>query len=113
MIPFAPIKAAIGELCAAWKSACSSRHATHGSRFVRDADELESGCVASATVLPRGDAMLLPIDNISVEALAAHFAELLRDRLGAHALPTRSRSRSRSTRPGPRREAARWRCVIR
>jgi hypothetical protein len=32
--------------------------------------------------MPRQDALLLPIDNISVEALAAHIAGLLAERLG-------------------------------
>ena len=33
--------------------------------------------------MPRGDALLLPIDNISVEALAAHVAELLAAKLAS------------------------------
>ena len=33
--------------------------------------------------MPRGDALLLPIDNISVEALAAHVAAILREKIAA------------------------------
>jgi 6-pyruvoyltetrahydropterin/6-carboxytetrahydropterin synthase len=87
MIPFAPIKTAIGELCAAWKERVLVAARNPWLEIVRDADELEFRLCGERYVLPRGDALLLPIDNISVEALAAHIAELLRDRLRAHALP--------------------------
>jgi 6-pyruvoyltetrahydropterin/6-carboxytetrahydropterin synthase len=33
--------------------------------------------------MPREDVLLLPIDNVSVEGLAAHVAELLRERMAA------------------------------
>jgi 6-pyruvoyltetrahydropterin/6-carboxytetrahydropterin synthase len=89
MLPFSPIKAALGELCAAWKEHVLI--ATKNPHFVlvRDDTELELTLCGERYVMPRGDALLLPIDNISVEALAAHIAELLRERLaselsGAH-----------------------------
>ena len=83
MVPFSPIKAALGELCAAWKEHVLI--ATKNPHFVlvRDDAELELTLCGERYVMPRGDALLLPIDNISVEALAAHIAELLRDRLAA------------------------------
>jgi 6-pyruvoyltetrahydropterin/6-carboxytetrahydropterin synthase len=83
MIPFAPIKAALGELCAAWKEHVLL--AAHNPFFelVRDDDELEFTLCRERYVMPRQDALLLPIDNISVEALAAHVAALLRARLVA------------------------------
>lgn len=81
MIPFAPVKAALGELCQAWKErvllAADNPHFT----IVRDDDELEFKLCGARYVLPKSDALLLPIDNISVEALAAHVATLLRDRI--------------------------------
>jgi len=83
MLPFSPIKAALGELCAAWKEHVLI--ATNNPHFVlvRDDAELELTLCGERYVMPRGDALLLPIDNISVEALAAHIAELLRARLAA------------------------------
>jgi 6-pyruvoyltetrahydropterin/6-carboxytetrahydropterin synthase len=83
MIPFAPIKAAIGELCAAWKEHVLLAARNPWFEIVRDADELEFRLCGERYVMPRGDALLLPIDNISVEALAAHVAAVLRDKIAA------------------------------
>ena len=91
MIPFAPIKAAIAELCAAWKERVLLAAGNPWFEIVRhgdhDADgggdELEFRLCGARYVMPRGDALLLPIDNVSVEALAAHAAALLRDKLVA------------------------------
>jgi 6-pyruvoyltetrahydropterin/6-carboxytetrahydropterin synthase len=91
MIPFAPIKAAIAELCAAWRERVLLAAGNPWFEIVSDgngdADELEFRLCGARYVLPRGDALLLPIDNVSVEALAAHAAALLRDRLLALGLP--------------------------
>jgi len=81
MIPFTQIKTALAEICAAWKErvfvATNNPHLV----VIQDARELEFTLCGERYVLPRGDALLLPIDNISVEALAAHVAELLRAKL--------------------------------
>jgi 6-pyruvoyltetrahydropterin/6-carboxytetrahydropterin synthase len=89
MIPFAPIKAAIAELCAAWRERVLLAERNPWFEIVRDAPdgELEFRLCGARYVLPRGDALLLPIDNVSVEALAAHAAALLRDRLVALGVP--------------------------
>jgi len=87
MIPFTPIKTAIRELCAAWKEHLLLAARNPWLTIVRDADELEFTLCGQRYVVPRGDALLLPIDNISVEALAAHVADLLRARLAALPLP--------------------------
>ena len=81
IIPFAPIKQALGELCARWKEHLLL--AAHNPYFeiVRDGAELEIKLCGQRYVLPREDALLLPVDNISVEALAAHVATVLRDRI--------------------------------
>ena len=83
MLPFSPIKVALGELCTAWKEhvliATNNPHLV----LVRDDSELELTLCGERYVFPRGDVLLLPIDNVSVEALAAYIAELLRDRLAA------------------------------
>ena len=81
MIPFAPIKAALGELCAAWKEHLLLAAKNPFFEMVRDDDELEFKLCGERYVLPRQDALLLPIDNVSVEALAAHIATLLRERI--------------------------------
>ncbi len=88
MIPFAPIKAALAELCAAWKEHVLV--ATKNPFFVllRDEAELEFTLCGDRYVMPRQDALLLPIDNISVEALAAHIVGLLAQRLDAPAHAT-------------------------
>ena len=81
MIPFTTIKAALAELCAAWKEHVLIAARNPHLVILRDDKELELTLCGERYVLPRSDALLLPIDNISVEALAAHIAELLRDRI--------------------------------
>jgi 6-pyruvoyltetrahydropterin/6-carboxytetrahydropterin synthase len=82
MIPFAPIKAALAELCGAWKEHVLIATKNPFFELIRDDDELELKLCGERYVMPRQDALLLPIDNISVEALAAHIATLLAARLG-------------------------------
>ena len=52
--------------------------------------EVELTLCGDRYVFPRGDVLVLPIDNISVEALAAHCAELLKAKLAA-VLPKHAR----------------------
>jgi 6-pyruvoyltetrahydropterin/6-carboxytetrahydropterin synthase len=85
MIPFAPIKAALAELCAAWKEHVLLATKNPFFELIRDEAEIEFTLCGDRYVMPRQDALLLPIDNISVEALAAHIASLLAERLGAPA----------------------------
>jgi 6-pyruvoyltetrahydropterin/6-carboxytetrahydropterin synthase len=77
MIPFAPIKAAIAELCATWKEHLLVAATNPFLELISDGDELEFRLCGDRYVMPRQDAILLPIDNISVEALAAHVATIL------------------------------------
>jgi 6-pyruvoyltetrahydropterin/6-carboxytetrahydropterin synthase len=81
LVPFAPIKAAVAELCAGWKEHVLLAANNPFFELVRDDDELEFRLCGERYVMPRQDALLLPIDNISVEALAAHVAEVLRPRV--------------------------------
>jgi len=81
MVPFAPIKAALAELCALWKEHVLLAAKNPFLEIIRDDDELEFKLCGERYVMPRQDALLLPIDNISVEALAAHIAGLLHDRI--------------------------------
>lgn len=81
MIPFAPIKAALAELCAGWKEHVILATKNPFFVLIRDEAEIELTLCGDRYVMPRQDALLLPIDNVSVEALAAHVAELLRARI--------------------------------
>jgi len=91
MIPFAPIKAALATLCADWKEHVLV--ATQNPFYVqlRDDHELEFTLCGDRYVLPRGDVLLLPLDNISVEQLALHIAGVLRTAL-APVLPPHVRA---------------------
>ena len=81
MIPFASIKAAIGELCRGWKEHVLLAEENPHLVIVHDSHELEITLCGERYVFPRGDVLLLPLDNISVEALAAYVAALLRAQL--------------------------------
>jgi 6-pyruvoyltetrahydropterin/6-carboxytetrahydropterin synthase len=83
MVPFSPLKQALVELCAAWKERVLL--AAHNPHFtiLRDDHELDFTLCSDHYVLPKSDVLLLPVDNISVEALAEHIALLLRDRISA------------------------------
>ena len=81
MIPFAPIKAALAALCHAWKEHVLLATENPFFALIRDDSELEFTLCGERYVMPRRDALLLPIDNISVEALAAHVAAVLRDKI--------------------------------
>jgi 6-pyruvoyltetrahydropterin/6-carboxytetrahydropterin synthase len=101
MIPFAQIKGALAELCAAWKERVLIAEKNPYLVIVKhDAKELEITLCGDRYVMPRGDALLLPIDNISVEALAAHVAEILLGKLGP-ALGTHVRSLTATVEESP------------
>jgi 6-pyruvoyltetrahydropterin/6-carboxytetrahydropterin synthase len=87
MIPFSPIKDVLRELCAAWKEHVLLAARNPWFVVVRDDHELEFTLCGERYVMPRRDALLLPVDNISVEALAAHVAALVRDELVRLAVP--------------------------
>ncbi len=87
MLPFAPLKAALAKLCADWKEHVLI--ATKNPHYVqiRDDHELELTLCGDRYVFPRGDVLLLPLDNISVEQLSAHIAEHLRTALATELAP--------------------------
>jgi 6-pyruvoyltetrahydropterin/6-carboxytetrahydropterin synthase len=87
MIPFTPIKAALGELCAAYKERVLLAQNNPYFELVRDDGELELKLCGKRYVFPREDVLLLPIDNISVEALAVHVASILKTKIAALAAP--------------------------
>ncbi len=83
MLPFRAIKTVLGELCAAWKERVFiAQHNPH-LVIVRNDDELEFTLCNQRYVMPIGDALLLPIENITVEGLAAYVAEILGPQIAA------------------------------
>ncbi len=82
MVPFGPIKAALSELCALWKErTLLAEHNPHFEIIQDDEREIEFRLCGARYVMPRPDVLILPIDNVAVEPLAQHVAELLVARL--------------------------------
>jgi 6-pyruvoyltetrahydropterin/6-carboxytetrahydropterin synthase len=82
IIPFAAIRAALNDLCSSWKERVLL--AAHNPYFHvdhHDDHEIEFRLCGRRYVLPSEDILLLPIDNIAVEPLAGHCAEVLRQKL--------------------------------
>lgn len=84
MIPFAPIKEALAAICLELRERVLLAERNPYFTLVRDdGAELELTLCGKRYVFPREDVLLVPIDNIAVEPLAAHLAELLLARLRA------------------------------
>ena len=84
LVEFAPIKAAVAALCAEWKEhTLVAAHNPYYQLVREDGGELEFLLCGKRYLLPAEDVLVLPVDNIAVEALSAHFCEILIDRLGA------------------------------
>jgi 6-pyruvoyltetrahydropterin/6-carboxytetrahydropterin synthase len=81
MIPFVGVKAELGALCKAWKERVMIAERNPHLEVMSRAPEVELRLCGARYVFPVEDVLFLPIDNISVEALAAHAAELLHQRL--------------------------------
>ena len=81
MIPFTSIKTAIGELCATFKERVLIAERNPFLTIIADGPELELTLCGERYVFPRADVLLLPIDNVSVEALASYAATQLASRL--------------------------------
>jgi 6-pyruvoyltetrahydropterin/6-carboxytetrahydropterin synthase len=88
MIPFAPIKEALATICADLRERVLLAEKNPFFVLVRDdGDEIELTLCGKRYVLPREDALLLPLDNIAVEPLAAYVADLMLTRLRGLLLP--------------------------
>lgn len=84
MIDFGVFKDALATLCGEWKEYTLLAARNPFFEIVSDSDlEIEFRLCGSRYVLPRGDVKLLPVDNVSVEALSTHLCELLFERLGS------------------------------
>lgn len=82
IVEFAAVRTAITELCREWREVLLLAEHNPFFELVRDTDiEIEFRLCGERYVLPRADVLLLPIDNISVEALAVHVADRLFERL--------------------------------
>ncbi len=87
MVPFAAIKDALGAICKEFRERVLLAERNPYFEKLRDDDELELRLCGKRYVFPREDVLLLPIDNVSAEALAAYLAGRLVAALGPH-LPT-------------------------
>ena len=81
IIDFGAIKRAVAALCAEWRERTLVAERNPETRIRRDAGELELHVCGQRYVMPEEDALVLPVDNTTVEALSALWAELLATRL--------------------------------
>jgi 6-pyruvoyltetrahydropterin/6-carboxytetrahydropterin synthase len=82
MVELALIKDCIASLCDDWKEhLLLAKDNPHFEVINWGRSELEFRLCGDRYVVPADDALLLPIDNITIEALSAHAAALLRERL--------------------------------
>lgn len=82
LIDFAAIKRAVRELCQSWRERTIIAERAPGlESLTRAGGELELRLCGKRYVLPEEDALVLPIDNSTTEALSRYAAELLAERL--------------------------------
>ena len=81
LIDFGAIKREVAALCAEWRERTLIAERNPESRLRRAGGELELVLCGRRYVLPEEDALVLPIDNTTVEALSALGVELLATRL--------------------------------
>jgi 6-pyruvoyltetrahydropterin/6-carboxytetrahydropterin synthase len=82
LIDFAAIKREVAALCAEWRERTLIAERNPATVFLRrSGGELELTVCGRRYVLPEEDALLLPIDNTTVEALSALAVQLLATRL--------------------------------
>jgi 6-pyruvoyltetrahydropterin/6-carboxytetrahydropterin synthase len=81
LIDFGAIKRAVAALCAEWKERTLVAERNPMTTVRRSDGEVELLVCGKRYVLPEEDALLLPIDNTTVEALSALWVELLASRL--------------------------------
>jgi 6-pyruvoyltetrahydropterin/6-carboxytetrahydropterin synthase len=81
LIDFGGIKRAVAALCAEWRERTLVAALNPESQLRVAGGELELVVCGKRYVLPEEDALMLPIDNTTVEALSALWTELLATRL--------------------------------
>ncbi len=77
MIDLGVARRALDALCDAWRERTLLAANNPHLEILRDDTELEFRLCGDRYVLPRGDVLLLPIENTSVEGLAEHVAAVL------------------------------------
>lgn len=88
ILDFAIVKRAIQAQCDSWtERLLLAGKNPHYKELRRDGEELEFTLCGKRYVVPRGDALILDVDNIVVETLAALFAQQLVARLGGDLRP--------------------------
>jgi len=93
MIEFAFVKSAVDDLCRRWREhVLLAQFNPHWVLLRDDGSEIEFRLCGQRYVLPRQDVLVLPIDNLSVEALSAHIAGLLAEGLGERLVTCRATS---------------------
>jgi 6-pyruvoyltetrahydropterin/6-carboxytetrahydropterin synthase len=76
MIPFAPIKDALSVICKEFRErVLLAANNPFFEKLRDDDDELELRLCGKRYVFPREDVLLLPIDNVAVEGLAAYLVD--------------------------------------
>jgi 6-pyruvoyltetrahydropterin/6-carboxytetrahydropterin synthase len=84
MIDFGPVKEALAELCLSWKERTLLAADNPFFEIVSDDEqEIEFRLCKQRYVFPRGDVLLLPIDNLAVEPLADFACDHLLETLSA------------------------------
>lgn len=81
LIDFGAIKREVAGLCREWRERTLIAERNPSTSIRRSAGELEVVVCGRRYVLPEEDALVLPIDNTTVEALSALWCELLATRL--------------------------------
>ena len=78
MVPFAPLKTAVTEICQELREhLLLPAHNPLFEVIADDAVELEFRLCGRRYVVPRDEAIILPVDNVTVEALAEHIGTVL------------------------------------
>lgn len=81
LIDFGAIKREVAALCAEWRERTLVAALSPVSKLRVAGGELELVVCGKRYVMPEEDALVLPVDNTSVEALSALWTELLATRL--------------------------------
>lgn len=82
MVPFAPVKEAVTGICRDLREHLLLPADNPFFEVVSDdGAELEFRLCGARYVVPRAEAIILPVDNVTVEALAEHIGDLLVARL--------------------------------
>jgi 6-pyruvoyltetrahydropterin/6-carboxytetrahydropterin synthase len=81
MLEFGVVRAAIAELCGGLRERLLLPGKSSRYQGAVAGGELEFRLCGARYVVPADDALVLPIDNVTVEALAGHLVERLAERL--------------------------------